>query len=709
MVRFSFLTSFLLNLLLAALLALNPLPPAVQAAADVPPLFLDLAAQPDLPPDEHALFQRAAALNQPALKTALARPGALVRLDLPPMDTYTARILRSERLPSGSTVFHGDVPDVPDSNLTLTWNGSLLAGALDLPGQRFIFIPAAGGLTLIQQVDLNSFPEERTLTAPPAFQPDQTAIGGDDDGTQVDIMVVYTSAAKNIYGSRAAMQLLIEQAVAEANSGFELSQVNLRLRLVHMAEIVWDESGFNWDETASRFVNKTDGFLDDIHPLRDQYAADIVSMVVVGTGGTCGNSFLMAPLSPYFESMALNVVRHDCMTGFYSLAHEAGHNMGSHHDRASAGSGFGAFPYSYGYQDPGRTFRTIMAYPCPGLSGCPRINRWSNPNVLHNGLPTGISAAAPDSAFNALSLDNAATVSANFRDGPAPAAAVDLRALAAPPQQVNLSWADVSYDETGFRLGRAPAGSNVYQLLALLPPNTTHFVDTAVNYGAAYDYLIYSFSPNGYSPTSNSARATLPLLPHPPAELVLVSTAEASVTLAWADTSSNEDRFNIQRSPDGLTDWLTVATSPANLPSGTDSTAFCEWSYYYRVTAGNGGFDSLPSAAITATTGFCTATQAPAELNAGAHTITSIRLQWTDTPNETSYRIERSAAGAETWATLAVVSGNQLVFFDSGLPPGSAYDYRVYAANKTGESPPSPVAGSKTFTDALFVPAIFKR
>ncbi|HPH96621.1 MAG TPA: fibronectin type III domain-containing protein [Anaerolineaceae bacterium] len=701
--------SLLLNLLLAALLTLPPSRPSAQAAVEILPLFLEIKTQPDFPAAAHALFQYTAALNQPALQTALTHPGALLSLKLTPVHLYTARILRSERLPSGSTIFHGDLPDVPDSDLTLTWNGSLLAGSLNLPGQRFIFIPAADGLILIQQVDLNSFPEERTLTAPPVLQADQAVISGDDDGSQVDIMVVYTSAAKNIYGSGAAMQLLIEQAVAEANSGFELSQVNLRLRLVHMAEIAWDESGFNWDETTSRFVNKTDGFLDFIHPLRDQYAADIVSMVVVGTGGTCGNSFLMAPLSPYFESMALNVVRHDCMTGFFSLSHEAGHNMGSHHDRASAGSGFGAFPYSYGYQDPGRTFRTIMAYPCPGLSGCPRINRWSNPNVLYNGLPTGISETAPDSAYNALSLNNAATVCANFRDGPAPAAAVDLRAAAVPPQQVNLSWADVSSDETGFRLGRAPAGSHIYQLLAVLPPNTTHYVDTNVNYGAAYDYLVYAFSPNGYSNTSNTASAALPLLPHPPAELEVISTSEASVSLAWADTSDSEDHFNIQRSVDGLTNWTTVATSPANLPAGTDASPFCESSYFYRVTAGIGVFESLPSAAVAANTGLCTPTQAPAALSAAAHTITSIQLAWTDTPNETTYRIERSPTGENTWATLSVVTGNTLTYIDSGLAPGSQYDYRVFAANKTGESPPSPVASGKAYTDGLFIPAVFKR
>jgi hypothetical protein len=131
---------------------------------------------------------------------------------------------------------------------------------------------------------------------------------------------------------------------------------------------------------------------------------------LIGTGyasgsGACGIGYLMSTVSTAFASAAFNVVDQMCAAGNLSLAHEMGHNEGLHHDAANAG-GQGAFPYAYGYQDPGGRFRTVMAY-----GSATRVTNFSNPNVSYNGYATGVANAAD----NARALNNTAATVANFR------------------------------------------------------------------------------------------------------------------------------------------------------------------------------------------------------------------------------------------------------------------------------------------------------
>ena len=116
-------------------------------------------------------------------------------------------------------------------------------------------------------------------------------------------------------------------------------------------------------------------------------SADAVVLIVNDTA-YCGMAYVMTSLSSSFESAAFSVVSRICATGYYSFAHETGHNFGSVHDRANS-SFAGVYDYSYGYQSPYGTFRTIMSYDCDG--GCPRINYWSNPDIYYNGQPLGVS------------------------------------------------------------------------------------------------------------------------------------------------------------------------------------------------------------------------------------------------------------------------------------------------------------------------------
>ena len=62
-----------------------------------------------------------------------------------------------------------------------------------------------------------------------------------DGATVIDVMVVWTPAARAAAGGTSAIQSLVLSSVANANLAYANSQVNARLRLVHSAEVAFTE------------------------------------------------------------------------------------------------------------------------------------------------------------------------------------------------------------------------------------------------------------------------------------------------------------------------------------------------------------------------------------------------------------------------------------------------------------------------------------
>jgi hypothetical protein len=79
----------------------------------------------------------------------------------------------------------------------------------------------------------------------------------------------------------------------------------------------------------------------------------------------------------------------------------------------------------------------------------------------------------------------------------------------------------------------------------------------------------------------------------------------------------------------------------------------------------------------------------PLNLMASPVTLNRIDLTWTDTPNETRYRVERSVDGGMTWADVATRPAGSTSYSDQGLASSQAYTYRVIAVNDFMESYPS--------------------
>ncbi len=326
------------------------------------------------------------------------------------LETVLERVERNEV----GEVYVGHIKNVEDSSVHLAHTDGVMAGSIAWPGEFYSISYAGDGLHLIQQINQALLPDEKDdfIEVPPSPNPTNPPTAG-DDGSLVDVMVVYTAAARAGAGGTTAMQTLINLGISETNTAYANSQVIQRFRLVHTAEVTYTESG-SFSTDLGRLQATADGFMDEVHTLRDTYKADLVTLLINSPTTSCGIGYLMVGNSPSFASSAFNVTLRTCVSPNYSFGHELGHNQGLHHAREDGGNG-GAYSYSNGYKNPSNLFRDIMAYDCP--VSCPRVLHFSNPLVNYNGSPSGVNENASNSAHNALSLNNTRVTVANFRQG----------------------------------------------------------------------------------------------------------------------------------------------------------------------------------------------------------------------------------------------------------------------------------------------------
>ena len=405
-------------------------PPQIPLFAEAPSAAPPAMAQALSAPQTHKRWvrqQRTIALNPTALDV-MNRPRteapADVTMNLFDAEPRTLDLDQPNEHPKQAKVWRGRLRGEAGSDVTLVVQGTTIVGTI-LSNQRLYKIEAAGGnLHRLIEIDEAALPpddhplvvaDDDPVTTPPtggtSQQTNSTAAAAGD--SIVDLLVVYTSAAKAKEGGQAAMEALITLGVDSANQAYSNSQIAMQLRLVHTAEVAYSESGV-MDTDLARLQSTTDGIMDQVHQLRDQHKADLVALIVDNGGNSCGIAYVMTngPRAN-FASYAFSVTARDCIAN-NTLTHELGHNMGDAHDRATGGTG--AFPYSYGYRDEIGKFRTIMAYSCPTVS-CPRVKYFSNPRLLYNGRPLGIDHTInpTNSADNARSMNDVRQIVAAWR------------------------------------------------------------------------------------------------------------------------------------------------------------------------------------------------------------------------------------------------------------------------------------------------------
>jgi hypothetical protein len=395
------------SLLLPLFVAFTPIPAAAQAVPDL--LVAAKASSAATRRDVPSRRGRKVGINAAALNSATLRLQLFDDLQL------TVHRKTLGRPGTDKIVWVGDGENGAQAVLTMV--RGVLTGTVFADHRTFEITIEPDGQYSVAELDPGAFPTDdpqlddlhfEVLEAPDAYIGDQLVSTADAavTGTPVtiDVMVVWTPAAEAASGGRAAMESLALNSVANANLVYRNSGVNAQLNLVHATQVDWVETptSITTDLTAIRSVG--DGKLEEVHALRTQYGADVVSLFGEGyrNSGACGVGGLMSTVSTSFASYAFNVVDRTCAVGNLSFVHEVGHNQGLQHDPANATTA-PSYTYAYGYQDPSGLFRTVMAY-----GGAVRIAYMSSPTNFYNGIVTGAAGQDNVRALNA----NVATVGA---------------------------------------------------------------------------------------------------------------------------------------------------------------------------------------------------------------------------------------------------------------------------------------------------------
>ena len=324
-------------------------------------------------------------------------------------ETSSLSITRtSVEIKSDMCTWRGTV-DGTDAPVTIMWwPGGRMTGTLQHEGRIYSIRHLGGEMHAVVEMGENLMPQEhaampqRMRANDPSLRDDPLVQQGDAGVLRpraampldpraaairgaspqeivIDVIVAYTKKAASNYTD--VKRELVDLSIEEANESFRQSGIGqVQLRLVHAYQTDYIEEGAHFDHVW-RFADKGDGYMDEIHGLRDKYKADVAVLIVDDPQG-CG----LATRVFADADEAFAVVHHECAATTYSVAHEIGHIIGARHD-LNLDKIMTPFSFGHGFVN-GTKWRDIMSYK-ESCNGCPRLPVWSSPKVLVRGEPAG--------------------------------------------------------------------------------------------------------------------------------------------------------------------------------------------------------------------------------------------------------------------------------------------------------------------------------
>jgi probable HAF family extracellular repeat protein len=177
--------------------------------------------------------------------------------------------------------------------------------------------------------------------------------------------------------------------------------------------------------------------------------------------------------------------------------------------------------------------------------------------------------------------------------------------------------------------------------------------------------------------------------PRAPTDLWAALNAAGEARLTWMDQSDNETAFAIWRRV-GAEDWVRVATVPPNTRAYLDRNADSSAVYRIRATNNSGASAwSNEAAAISPPA-------SPGNPRIIRTEQTLIELVWADSSSdESAFEVWRKSSTGE-WILASILAPNSHSYLDTDVVPGTSYEYRVRALNRSGASDWSTIARGTT-------------
>ena len=236
---------------------------------------------------------------------------------------------------------------------TLVVHEEAVAGSIWTPDSAYELTYLGGGVHALR--DVTDAPSAKCGGALPSGfaasgrsrpSAQQGGVDAADDGSVVDILVVWTPAAEEHHGGEPQVLSQIDMFVSYTNDALGRSGAFISLNLVGAEKVDYLENG---DTDIERLANPDDGHMDGIHDRRNALGADLVFLLRARLEGTVSGR---AQLGGPFAAGVLNA---------RTFAHEIGHNFGIRHERHQAASDalLGSYRNGFTTRD---CYATILSY-----------------------------------------------------------------------------------------------------------------------------------------------------------------------------------------------------------------------------------------------------------------------------------------------------------------------------------------------------------
>ncbi len=214
--------------------------------------------------------------------------------------------------------------------------------------------------------------------------------------------------------------------------------------------------------------------------------------------------------------------------------------------------------------------------------------------------------------------------------------------------------------------------SSVTPYITSATDNLVQYSNIAVTGGTTFTSTIAASSIVTFYGISNSAPTV-----QPPTNLTAAAvqgSTTSQIVLTWADNSSEENGYTVERSTDGTNFTVISSSIAANTTKYTDTGRTENTKYYYRVKANSAGGGSGYSQVVSASTVLAVTSNI-----SGTRTASGINLNWTiNSGNSTGIHIDRSLDGV-LWNRIATLSSRATSYVDtiSGYSANQVYYYRI--------------------------------
>lgn len=223
-----------------------------------------------------------------------------LRLPLGNGEEVLAEQTRVDSHPGDMMTWVGEIPEAQFSDVFLTYNQGVWHGHVKWDDRTFEIAYGDGGVHLLREVNTDALPpdhpgdgkdlpsiSEEEAQADEATHDGGVEAAGDEeipeivaDAVVIRLLGAYNTDAKNKAGGKSAIEAQMGTGASQTTTAFSRGAVDAQMQLVHMVEYNYTQNTTSMSTDLGNFRGSSDGFMDNVHALRDQYKADMTILML---------------------------------------------------------------------------------------------------------------------------------------------------------------------------------------------------------------------------------------------------------------------------------------------------------------------------------------------------------------------------------------------------------------------------------------------